>query len=72
MIQITGQSLTLEEINQVALDFDSVSLSPDAEDKIQKSHPWVEDIISKGDPIYGINTGYGVFANRKISCRVST
>ena len=67
MIQITGQSLTLEEINQVALDFDSVSLSPEAEDKIQKSHQWVEDIISKGDPIYGINTGYGVFANRKIS-----
>ena len=67
MIQINGQSLTLDEIRQVALDYQSVSLSTEAVKKIEKSHQWVEDIISKGDPVYGINTGYGVFANRKIS-----
>ncbi len=67
MIQINGQSLTLDEIREVVLDYQSVSLSIEAEKKIQKSHQWVEDIISKGDPVYGINTGYGVFANRKIS-----
>jgi len=67
MIQITGQSLTIEEIKLVAHEFASVSLSLEAEERIQQSNKWVENIISKGDPVYGINTGYGVFANRKIS-----
>ena len=67
MIQIDGNSLTLEEIYLVANKNKSVSLAPGAVEKINQSRNWVENIISKGDPVYGINTGYGIFADRQIS-----
>ena len=27
---------------------------------------WVEEIVAKGDPVYGINTGFGIFAEYRI------
>ena len=67
MIQIDGNSLTLEEIYQVANENVPVSLAPGAVHKINKSRRWVENIINQGNPVYGINTGFGIFADRQIS-----
>ncbi|MGE3920190.1 MAG: histidine ammonia-lyase [Gammaproteobacteria bacterium] len=38
-----------------------------AKDTIQKSAKWVEKIIQRKEPIYGINTGFGKLANVIIS-----
>ncbi len=67
MIQIDGNSLTLEEIYLVANENLPVSLAPGAVKKIKRSRTWVENIISQGDPVYGINTGFGAFADQQIS-----
>ena len=67
MIQIDGNSLTINEIQEAAVDQEKVTLSPNILQKIQESRNWVEEIISKGEPVYGINTGYGIFADKKIS-----
>jgi len=67
MIQIDGNSLTINEIKKAAVDKEKVILSPEIVQKIQESRQWVEEIISKGDPVYGINTGYGIFADKQIS-----
>lgn len=67
MIHIDGNSLTLEEIHLVANENLPVSLARGAVEKIKKSRSWVENIISQGEPVYGINTGFGVFADRQIS-----
>jgi histidine ammonia-lyase len=32
-----------------------------------QSHAWVEALVARGQPVYGINTGFGVFADRRIS-----
>ena len=67
MIQIDGNSLTLEEIYLVANENLPVSLAQGAVENINSSRSWVENIINKGEPVYGINTGFGIFADRQIS-----
>ncbi|MCK4490262.1 MAG: aromatic amino acid lyase, partial [Anaerolineales bacterium] len=57
MIVIDGKSLSIQEIRQVAIEGEKISLSQEAVDKIHQSREWVEDIINRGDPVYGINTG---------------
>ena len=65
-VSIDGEHLTIEEIVAVARDGAKVTLSPVAREAIHTSHRWVEDIIASGAPVYGINTGFGVFAEKRI------
>jgi histidine ammonia-lyase len=67
MIIIDGKSLSIQEIRRVAIEGEKISLSREAADKIRQSREWVEDIINRGEPVYGINTGFGIFADRQIS-----
>ncbi len=65
-IVIDGDHLTIEEIVAVARDGAEVSLSPNARKAVAKSRSIVESIIERGEPVYGINTGFGIFADRRI------
>lgn len=67
MIEIDGHSLSLEEIQRVASGREEVTLSPDSTHNITQSRGWVEKIIQRGTPVYGINTGFGIFSDKKIS-----
>jgi len=67
MIQIDGNTLTINEIHRAAVDYEKVSLSSEIIQKIKESRSWVEGIINRGEPVYGINTGYGIFADKQIS-----
>lgn len=67
MIIVDGKSLSIQEIRRVAIEHEKISLSREAADKIHQSREWVEDIINRGEPVYGINTGFGIFADRQIS-----
>jgi histidine ammonia-lyase len=67
MIQLDGHSLTINDIYQVAANNEPVGIATQAKETISQSRKWVEDIIQSGKPVYGINTGFGVFANQKIS-----
>ncbi len=71
MLKIDGNSLTLSEVAEVARQQLPVGLSSQTVTKIQKSRQWVEEIISTGKPVYGINTGFGAFADRQISTQDS-
>jgi len=65
-ITIDGAHLTIEEILAVARRGAKVALAPDAHGSINRAHKWVENIVNQGDPVYGINTGFGVFAEQRI------
>jgi histidine ammonia-lyase len=67
MIQIDGNSLTLEDIYLVAVGSKPAALAHGVVNKINQSRSWVENIITKGEPVYGINTGFGVFADQQIA-----
>ena len=67
MIEIDGHSLNLKEIQLVAAGAEQVAIAEESLQKITRSREWVEEIIQKGKPVYGINTGFGIFADKRIS-----
>ncbi len=67
MIQINGSELTLENVFTIARLGEKVTLAPTARRKMAQSYAWVEEIVATNQPVYGINTGFGVFANQRIS-----
>lgn len=66
-ITIDGENLTIENIVAVARNGAHVALAPSAKKAIQRSRRWVEEIIARCDPVYGINTGFGVFSEQIIA-----
>ncbi len=65
-IIIDGNSLSLNDIARVACDKAHVKLSSKAITKIQKARRFIEKIVAGKQTVYGINTGVGSFANKKI------
>lgn len=64
---IEGHSLDIESVVQVARHGRPVALAPEARERMMHSRAWVDEIVQRGDPVYGINTGFGIFADRRIS-----
>lgn len=65
-----GTLLTIEDVVRVARENAPVALAESARVKIAASRAWVEQIVTRGEPItYGINTGFGVFANVHVSAQ---
>lgn len=67
MLEITGHDLTLEQIENIARKKELVNLSRQAQDQVSNSRAWVDDIVNSEKPVYGINTGYGIFSDRRIN-----
>lgn len=67
MIKLTGHDLTLEEIRKIVLQGEKVVLSDEAKARIQANRQTVEEMIDKGQTMYGINTGFGKFSDCVIS-----
>jgi histidine ammonia-lyase len=66
-VELTGGNLTLDEIERVAFDGEAVSLPVHARERVRASRRIVEEILSRGKVVYGINTGFGNFRNVVIS-----
>jgi histidine ammonia-lyase len=68
MIELTGETLTIEQLVAVAREGGPVApLSPEVQARMERSHWWVEDAIANaGSTLYGVNTGFGVLANRHV------
>lgn len=65
-IVIDGDKLSIEDIIAVARRGARVDLAASAREKIKRSQTWVDQIVQRGEPVYGINTGFGVFAEQRI------
>src|SRR5882724_1393051 len=59
MIEIDGNTLTLEQLAAVSSGQEQVTLSSESIQRIQRSRKTVEDILASGRAVYGINTGFG-------------
>ncbi|UYN89522.1 MAG: histidine ammonia-lyase [Anaerolineales bacterium] len=66
-IEIDGEHLSLHDVVQVAHGQADVRLASAARQRVAQSQAWVDDIIAHGKPVYGINTGFGIFADKQIS-----
>ena len=67
MIEINGDSLTIEDLAEIARSNIEIQLSGSASEKIQSSHEKLLNLVKTTKPLYGINTGYGIFAHKLIS-----
>ena len=67
MIELTGHSLTIEDIVNVARNNYQVSLDPAAVTFVQRGADIVEDWANSNKVIYGVNTGFGDLASVVIS-----
>lgn len=66
MIKLGDHPLTLQELADVSRKCEAVELSKVAENRIQESHSRLQRILESGKPVYGINTGFGIFADQRI------
>jgi len=60
-------TLTLEDIEHCLESNNSIALSTESYAIIAESRKVVDTIVAKDKTIYGINTGFGILANKKIS-----
>ena len=65
-IYIDGNSLTLEQVYDVAFNRVKVKLTEDAIEKINKCRTYVEKVINEGRIVYGLTTGFGKFSTISI------
>ena len=60
---LDGNTLSPAEIIAIANGSASLEVSQDSWDRIIKSRKIVDDIVSSGQVVYGINTGFGSLVN---------
>lgn len=59
MIILDGKSLDLDTFIQVARFKEEVAISEDSKKLVIKARKFVEEVVEKEQPVYGINTGFG-------------
>src|SRR6478672_11495497 len=64
---LNGESLTVEQLVEIADRNARVMLTPEARERVLASRAVVERRARGDEPAYGINTGFGSFAEVKIA-----
>jgi len=66
---LNGETLTARQLVELASTMSSVvDLSPKCWDQVRKSRAVIDDMVKDGDRVvYGVNTGFGNFANKVIA-----
>lgn len=63
MVELTGNTLTIEDVKKVILNGIYVTASPDSLRIVQKSRAAVDKIVDEKKVVYGITTGFGKFSD---------
>src|SRR5712691_451555 len=66
MIELDGASLTLEHLVAIAYDDEKVGLTDAARQRVRAARAVVDRFAQRNAPTYGINTGFGNFAEVRI------
>ena len=67
MLTLDGNSLTAKAALHAAETRSPLSLAPAARERMAASRAMVERILAEGQPVYGINTGFGALSNVAIA-----
>jgi histidine ammonia-lyase len=66
MILLTGSSLTIDQLVAIADAGERVGIAPEAADRVRAARRVVDDKARGDEAVYGVNTGFGSFAEVKI------
>jgi len=67
MISLDGRSLTIEQVQAVALGDEAVSIAPEAVKSMLRSRAVVERLAAGDEPVYAVNTGVGLLADVRVA-----
>src|SRR2546426_7235138 len=56
---LDGETLTIDNVHEVAIDRRHVALHPDAARKMARSRSVIETIVKESRAVYGVSTGFG-------------
>ncbi|WP_255171608.1 histidine ammonia-lyase [Natrononativus amylolyticus] len=65
-VELDGELLTPEEVAAVARDGAEIEIAPGARERVRESRERVEDVVESGEPVYGLNTGFGELVDQRI------
>lgn len=63
---VDGRTLTLEDVERVAIRGAKVSLGAEAIERVQRARALVEKRATSDEAVYGLNTGFGALAKVRI------
>ena len=66
-MKLSGEPLTLAEIEQVACERRAVSIDDATRHAIAANRELIERIVDAGETVYGVNTGFGKLSDVRIS-----
>jgi len=66
MVELDGSRLSLDQVYAISRGA-SISISPEVQDRITQCQSYVHQVVQSDRSIYGINTGFGYLANKRIS-----
>ena len=61
-----GESLAPEEVARVAREDARVVVPESAREAVRTARERVEEVVESGDPVYGVNTGFGELVDERI------
>ena len=68
-LTLTGENLTIESLYEASLSPHTevkIKISDLAKEKMARSRAYVHEVVKKGQPVYGINTGFGALSSKFI------
>ncbi len=65
-VRLDGHSLILDDVTAIAARFEKVEIDDAVIERLKKARRLVDDMAAGDDPHYGINTGFGALAEKKI------
>jgi len=66
-VTLSGEHLTLEEVQEVAEGRARVKISPSVNEKVNRSRDFIESALRRGEKIYGVTTGFGFLSDHVIN-----
>src|SRR5215207_7802475 len=66
MLELNCQQLTLQQIADVAKGREQVVLGTGARTRVEQARRVVQEIVSEGRTVYGVNTGFGKLSDVSI------
>lgn len=66
LLEIDGNHLSCDQVFQVAYHGKPVSLSPEGQGNLKSSYQRLLALLEMDKPVYGINTGFGIFSDQRI------
>ncbi|MBC8037973.1 MAG: aromatic amino acid lyase, partial [Rhizobiales bacterium] len=69
MIRIGAQPISLDHVRAALAGPIKVELTPKARSLIERSAATVTRLLASGEPIYGVNTGFGKLAKTRIAAK---